>query len=103
MRLRKNINYWMKVINAYKSSGQTQKTFCQSNGLNYHTFKNWTYKLNKSRLSKGQLKPLKIVNDIQSAKSDGLLIQLPSKANLILPQDMDNHKLKSLLKTLGLL
>ncbi len=40
----KRSNYWQQQIKAWESSGQSQKTFCQSHDLNYHRFGYWRRK-----------------------------------------------------------
>jgi len=35
---------WQQQIKAWESSGQSQKTFCQSHHLNYHRFGYWRRK-----------------------------------------------------------
>ena len=37
--------YWRQQITVWQASGQTQKAFCEANGLNFHRFGYWRRKL----------------------------------------------------------
>ena len=43
-------DYWIGLLNEFERSDLTQKAFCRSEGLNYHTFVKW-----RARRKRGEL------------------------------------------------
>ena len=41
--------YWQRQIDQWKSSGQSQVKFCQTNDLSYHRFVYWRRKVERGR------------------------------------------------------
>jgi len=41
---------WHEIIKSWEASGQSQRAYCQSHGLNYNQFRNWRHKGVKSGL-----------------------------------------------------
>ena len=40
------IQHWQNIIDDYRASGLTQKTFCKKHNIKIHTFHYWLKKLN---------------------------------------------------------
>jgi hypothetical protein len=75
-------NYWMRHIDALKTSGLSRKAYCEQNGLNKHTMDSWCQKLNpalgrNAEGNKGAWIPLQVQNDkvhghpLSGSKMDG--------------------------------
>lgn len=85
-------DYWRQQMTAWRSSGQTRKSFCEKEGLNYHRFGYWLRKLqglNKASEHQ-QLSGFVPVSLSQQLQSNDLSLVLPS--GLVL-QGIDNHNL----------
>jgi hypothetical protein len=43
--------FWNDHLSRCKNTGASQKEYCRSNNLNYHTFKYWQNKLKKEKVN----------------------------------------------------
>lgn len=48
-KIRRSASEWRGIISDYKTSGLTQREFCQQRGVAYSSFTNWLIKLKKSQ------------------------------------------------------
>jgi hypothetical protein len=67
---------WRGHIEVWKSSGQSQSAFCQTNGLSYHRFGYWQRKFN-SRSKAGNGSGFVSVSRRAVADTQGLSVVLP--------------------------
>ena len=72
--------YWGQQVTSWKASGQSQKLFCEDQGLSYHRFGYWQRKLlgadkTSERCSRSGFVPVTLN---QQPKLTGLSLILPS-------------------------
>ena len=72
--------YWQQQIEAWQSSGQTQKAYCQTHELSYHRFGYWRRKLlQQSQAAQGQTGSGFVpVTHSATSPSAGLSLAFPS-------------------------
>lgn len=78
----KNELNWPEIIEQYKQSGLTQKSFCKANGLAYSTFKNKIYTQNKSR---SIVVPVAIASKDKALAGKPIRISLPNSIEITVP------------------
>ena len=119
---------WPDVVAKYRSSGITQKQFCQEHGIAYTTFKNWVYRTKESTDSTSEAEigsfvpvktqvsfsstfesaeisaPGKFVNDIPLSpklSAPDLQIQLPQGYAIVVPRGFDADTLRRVIKAVS--
>ena len=93
---------WLKKIDAYESSGLTQKRFCKENGLSFSSFQYYR----KDYLSDKQT-PLEskenngfISISMNSVKQDNFTLCLPNGVKISVPSTFDSNSLLKLMEVL---
>ena len=71
-------DYWIGLLDAFERSDLTQKAFCQSEGVNYHTFVNWRARLKCGEQNRAPVRFQQL--SIESAPS-----QAPESLEVTLP------------------
>jgi hypothetical protein len=84
------------LIEVWKSSGKTQKEFCQEKELAYHKFYYWLKKYNDQHQQAADESPFLSLS-VQSTKSSNLEIVYPDGRRLIFHQQVDAGFLRTLL------
>ena len=119
---------WPDMVAKYRSSGLTQKQFCQEHGIAYTTFKNWVYRTkestdNISETEIGSFVPVKTQVPFSSAHESpeepasgefvtdiplfpkllapDLQIQLPQGYAIIVPRGFDDDTLRRVIKAVA--
>ena len=80
------------LVESYESSGQLQKEFCKSHGINIGTFQYWLSKFREQNSSQStgsfhQVKLLAEQSDINDHHSRQILIRTPSGLEIKIPMD----------------
>ena len=98
------------LIGQWRSSGQTQRIFCESRGVAYGTFKYWVKKQKEEKASKIKnrlsrppvLVPLNIspVATTSPQTSDAIEIQYPNGVKLHCPTGICKDELRTLITLL---
>ncbi len=95
------------LVTKWEGSGQNQKTFCNSEGINYYKFKYWKTRRNKEFQSKTKTKPKPLVQsrgfvpiEISDTPSDfsGFELQFPNGVTITCRPGMQFDQLKRLIK-----
>src|SRR5690606_8742005 len=89
------------LIEVWKSSGKTQKEFCQEKDLAHHKFYYWLRKYNDHHRQSADESPFLSVST-QSAISSNLEIIYPDGRRLLFHQQAEAGFLRALLASLGL-
>ena len=66
--------YWQGHINCWRTSGESQASFCKANELSYHRFTYWRRKFEERRSESGGFALVKY----QSAGTSNLSVALPN-------------------------
>lgn len=104
--------YWFEQIKLWQSSGLTQIKFCNQNNLNAHTFIYWRVRFLKSNdnpLPKKEkmtflpavIHAKKNAESAQSITGSGMVIVFPNQLKLLVPTDLPQMELLSIIKNLG--
>jgi len=73
------VSYWLEQIEAWQSSGQTQRAYCKANDLSYHRFGYWRRKFRRQSQQAQSQKGSGFVPVSHSAPSPaGLSLAFPS-------------------------
>ncbi len=79
--------YWQGEINRWRTSGESQASFCKTNNLNYHRFTYWRRKLDERSIESGGFALIKY----RSADSSTLSVALP---NGLVVQGIESNNLR---------
>jgi hypothetical protein len=104
--------YWFEQIRLWQSSGLRQVEFCKHNKLNVHTFVYWRVRFLKSKdktISKNEkvtflpavIHAKKNAESTQSITGSGIVIVFPNQLKLLVPTDLPQMELLSIIKNLG--
>lgn len=66
--------YWQGQINCWRTSGESQSSFCKANELSYHRFIYWRHKFDEQHSEAGGFALVKY----QSAGTSHLSVALPN-------------------------
>lgn len=96
---------WTELLKAFKASGQTQRTWCEANGVKIHTLRYWLGKERKisgSTSEKREWLKLQVQGDILTPNPQALYIQIGNVSVAVNP-GFDPQHLLSVLHTLSTL
>ncbi len=95
-------SYWQDVMNQYSASGQTQKQFCEANGISFKKFKYHRYQIIPPATSKlMKTKPSKQFTEIKIKSEPSLnmiKIKYPNGCECYLPFELPKETLTAILK-----
>jgi hypothetical protein len=77
-------SYWLQQIEAWQSSGQTQKAYCKTNELSYHRFGYWSRKFRQRSQEAQSQKGSGFVPVTHSATSQSAGLSLAFPGGLVL-------------------
>ena len=77
-------SYWLQQIEAWQSSGQTQKAYCKTNELSYHRFGYWQRKFRQRSQEVQSQKGSGFVPVTHSATSRSVGLSLVFPSGLVL-------------------
>jgi transposase len=84
-------SYWLQQIEAWQSSGQTQKTYCKTNKLSYHRFGYWRRKFRQRSQEAQNQKGSGFVPVTHSAASPSAGLSLAFPSGLVLRGIADDN------------
>ena len=104
--------YWIEIINQYKSSGLRQQQFCSCEGLGLGTFKTWLYRLRAEERQQvaaiaSPLFALIVVEsesslpDIKAPRESALVLELSEKMRIVVQSEFGSETLRRLLNVVG--
>lgn len=120
MKRAERVKQWVKYIAGWKSSGLTQRRYCEQKAIAYDTFKRWRLRLREdasSEAPKLRLVPMRIgvrrpvdVEAMPSARqagraplARGVEIRLSSARSIVLGGELDEVALARLIRLLEVL
>ena len=71
-------SYWLQQIEAWRSSGKTQRAYCETNELSYHRFGYWLRKFRQQAQSQKDSGFVPVVTPSAPSQSAGLSLAFPS-------------------------
>lgn len=93
--------YWQQQIRNWKSSGLSQKQFCQRQSLALSTFSYWKRRIEKPAAEKIKFYPLSISPPITPPADSGLLLRIGRKRFAIeIKEEFSPTALKKLISAL---
>jgi hypothetical protein len=93
--------YWQQLIRNWKTSGLSQKQFCQRESLALSTFSYWKRKIETPETEKIKFYPLSVPSPITQQADSGLLLLIGKKRYAIeLNEEFSPTALKKLISAL---
>jgi hypothetical protein len=92
--------YWQQQIRNWKSSGLSQKQFCQRNSLALSTFTYWKRRIERPEAEKIKFYPLSISPRVTPPTDSGLLLRIGHKFAIELKEEFSPTTLKKLISAL---
>lgn len=96
---------WTELLKAFKASGQTQRTWCQANGIKIHTLRYWLGKERKISVSNSENREwlkLQVQGDVLTPSPQSIYVQIGSVSVAVHP-GFDPQHLLSVMRTLSTL
>jgi len=98
-RIARGEDYWLPLVDAYKSGGMALGDFCESRGIIAGTFKNWIYKSGKSSRQGAAAKEGFVEVKLPRAGAEYRLV-VSGNRELVLKDGYDIRRVKELVKVL---
>ena len=98
----KRDEYWISIMTQYKSSGLTQKKFCEENNINHTTFRNYRYRLSTAYQTRKAKSVKPTFTSIKRVNNKPALLKLlhPSGIECSFPLDLEESALLNFLREL---
>lgn len=101
---RRTLEQMYPLYTRYRSSGQTIESFCQSEGINKHTFNYWRLKIINSEADESvEVKSNRFQQIIPrgSKETSEIVLRLPQDIQIVLPLDYPAASIGAIIKSVS--